>query len=46
MRLLQTEDFMKNYPKTEKYDLDWIEQNWMGPNPLGENRALQDYRVL
>ena len=25
---------MKNYPKTEKYDSDWIEQNWMGPNPL------------
>jgi cyclopropane fatty-acyl-phospholipid synthase-like methyltransferase len=25
---------MKRYPKSEKYDVDWIEQNWMGPNPL------------
>jgi len=25
---------MKKYPKTEKYDPAWIEQNWMGPNPL------------
>ncbi|MCL2707357.1 MAG: methyltransferase domain-containing protein [Dehalococcoidia bacterium] len=25
---------MKDYPKTEKYDAGWIEQNWMGPNPL------------
>lgn len=25
---------MKKYPKTEKYDPSWIEQNWMGPNPL------------
>ena len=25
---------MKNYPKTQKYDSDWIERNWMGPNPL------------
>jgi len=25
---------MKKYPKTEKYDANWIEQNWMGPNPL------------
>ncbi|MCL2514169.1 MAG: methyltransferase domain-containing protein [Oscillospiraceae bacterium] len=25
---------MKKYPKTSKYDLNWIEQNWMGPNPL------------
>lgn len=25
---------MKKYPRTEKYDLSWIEQNWMGPHPL------------
>ena len=25
---------MKKYPITEKYDQKWIEQNWMGPNPL------------
>ena len=25
---------MKNYPRTEKYDNDWICKNWMGPNPL------------
>ena len=25
---------MKQYPRTEKYDAGWIEQNWMGPNPL------------
>jgi len=25
---------MKNYPKTKKYDKNWIEQNRMGPNPI------------
>jgi len=25
---------MNNYPKTETYDQKWIEENWMGPNPL------------
>ena len=25
---------MRNYPLSEKYDPAWIEQNWMGPNPL------------
>jgi len=25
---------MKKYPRTEKYDSGWIEQNWMGPHPL------------
>ena len=25
---------MKKYPKTEKYDNNWIQENWMGPNPL------------
>ncbi|MCL1803611.1 MAG: methyltransferase domain-containing protein [Eubacteriaceae bacterium] len=25
---------MKKYPRTEKYDNAWVEQNWMGPNPL------------
>ena len=25
---------MKNYHKTEKYDYKWIQENWMGPNPL------------
>ena len=25
---------MKKYPRTEKYDNSWVEQNWMGPNPL------------
>jgi SAM-dependent methyltransferase len=22
------------YPKTEKYEKKWVEENWMGPNPL------------
>lgn len=25
---------MKKYPRTKKYDNRWIEENWMGPNPL------------
>ncbi|MCL1975683.1 MAG: class I SAM-dependent methyltransferase, partial [Firmicutes bacterium] len=25
---------MKKYSLTSKYDASWIEQNWMGPNPL------------
>jgi len=25
---------MKEYSKTVKYDANWIEKNWMGPNPL------------
>jgi len=25
---------VNKYPKTEKYDQKWIEENWMGPNPL------------
>jgi len=25
---------MKNYPRTAKYDPDWISENWMGPHPL------------
>lgn len=25
---------MKQYPKTERYDPEWISENWMGPNPL------------
>ena len=25
---------MKHYPRTDKYDIAWIEENWMGPNPL------------
>ena len=25
---------MKKYPKTEKYDNIWVEENWMGPHPL------------
>jgi cyclopropane fatty-acyl-phospholipid synthase-like methyltransferase len=25
---------MKKYPRTEKYDKEWISANWMGPNPL------------
>ena len=31
---------MKKYPKTEKYDMSWIEQNWMGPNPLWQLKYL------
>lgn len=44
---------MKNYPKTAKYEPKWIEENWMGPNPLWlleelcENLDLRpDMRVL
>ena len=25
---------MRSYPRSERYDASWIEQNWMGPNPL------------
>ncbi len=25
---------MKNYPRSEKYDINWVRENWMGPNPL------------
>jgi hypothetical protein len=25
---------MNIYPKTEKYDSKWIEENWLEPNPL------------
>jgi len=25
---------VKKYQRTEKYDSNWIEENWMGPNPL------------
>jgi len=25
---------MHDYPISEKYDQNWIEENWMGPNPL------------
>jgi SAM-dependent methyltransferase len=25
---------MNKYPKTAQYDQKWIEENWMGPNPL------------
>jgi cyclopropane fatty-acyl-phospholipid synthase-like methyltransferase len=25
---------MNSYPKTQKYEAKWIEENWMGPNPL------------
>ncbi|MDD4296699.1 MAG: class I SAM-dependent methyltransferase [Ruminiclostridium sp.] len=25
---------MRKYPRTEKYDNNWVNENWMGPNPL------------
>jgi len=25
---------MNKYPKTQKFDNNWIKENWMGPNPL------------
>ena len=25
---------MKHYPRTARYDADWIAENWMGPHPL------------
>ena len=25
---------MNSYPRSDKYDPKWIEENWMGPNPL------------
>ena len=25
---------MRKYTKTDKYDANWIRENWMGPNPL------------
>lgn len=25
---------MREYPRAQKYDKSWVEQNWMGPHPL------------
>lgn len=25
---------MKKYSRTEKYEKNWVSENWMGPNPL------------
>ena len=25
---------MKEYPRTKKYDSEWIKENQMGPNPI------------
>jgi len=37
---------MKRYIKTEKYDSNWIEENWMGPNPLWLLEDLCDHLDL
>ena len=37
---------MKKYPKTAKYNSNWIEQNWMGPNPLWLLEDLCGYMEL
>ncbi|MDR1840013.1 MAG: methyltransferase domain-containing protein [Treponema sp.] len=44
---------MNNYPRTEKYDQKWIEENWMGPNPLqlleelcGNMKLLPNMKIL
>jgi len=44
---------MNKYPRTEKYDRAWVEENWMGPNPLqlleelcGNLKLLPGMKVL
>ena len=32
--MVGTQIQMKTYPRTAAYDSTWIEENWMGPNPL------------
>jgi SAM-dependent methyltransferase len=34
---------MKKYPKTAKYDQNWIADNWMGPNPLWLLEELMEH---
>jgi len=33
-KLTRKQYIVKKYPKTENYDNNWIQENWMGPNPL------------
>jgi cyclopropane fatty-acyl-phospholipid synthase-like methyltransferase len=37
---------LKNYPRTEKYDHDWVRENWMGPNPLWLLEELCEHLTL
>lgn len=37
---------MKKYPRTEKYDKNWVSENWMGPNPLWLLEELCDHLEL
>lgn len=37
---------MKKYPRTEKYDNNWINENWMGPNPLWLLEELSEHIEL
>jgi len=37
---------MKKYPRTEKYDANWVSENWMGPNPLWLLEELCEHMQL
>jgi cyclopropane fatty-acyl-phospholipid synthase-like methyltransferase len=37
---------MKKYPRTEKYDDNWVRENWMGPNPLWLLEELCEHIAL
>ncbi len=37
---------MRKYPRTEKYDLRWISENWMGPHPLWLLEELCEHMAL
>jgi cyclopropane fatty-acyl-phospholipid synthase-like methyltransferase len=37
---------MKKYPRTEKYDNNWVSENWMGPNPLWLLEELCEHMEL
>ncbi len=37
---------MKKFPRTEKYDTNWVHENWMGPNPLWLLEELCEHIAL
>jgi cyclopropane fatty-acyl-phospholipid synthase-like methyltransferase len=37
---------MKNYPRSKKYDANWVSDNWMGPHPLWLLEELCEHLTL